>query len=410
MARKIANISIVVLICLFAVGTGAENAPKKVMSYIAVMDLKCGKGLEQDYCDALTDVVIEELVRLKKYKVVDRANRDRILEEVGFQQTGCVEGSCTVDAGRMLGVGKIVVGAVSKMGEAYVVRLQLINVETALVEVASRETCGKCELVDVMDTVLQATLKLFGESPAAASSWAGPSPAGPTAPTATPVGRGAIKVSSTPSGADIYLDATPMGKTPKTLTNIPAGTHQLTLVINGYTTLNKGVNITAGRTTSVSEILVRLTGSIDIKSNPSGALIYINGKYIGKTPKKIPGMPVGKHKIQLKLKNYQAHSEEVTIEANGTASVSPTLRGLPGKILVTSTPSGADVYIDGRKVGQTPYSGSLSAGSHSVRVSKSGYQSFEETVTIQPNKARTLDATLKKGPDIRGDMVLVPAG
>jgi len=166
MVRKVAIIVAVVCTCLFGVGGVAEDKPeKRVMNFIAVMNLKCEEGIKKNQCTLLTDIVIEELVKIGKYKVIDRANRDKILGEIGFQQTGCVEGSCTVEAGRILGVGKIVVGSITKLGETYFVTLQIVNVETATVELAEKTKCKNCKLDDLADTVTNTARKLMGEKP-----------------------------------------------------------------------------------------------------------------------------------------------------------------------------------------------------------------------------------------------------
>jgi len=164
--RTILSVFSVIVICLIAVGSGAEDQPeKRVMNYIAVMDLKCTEEIGKDNCVLLTNIVVEELVRSKKYTVIDRANREKILGEVGFQQTGCVEGGCMVEAGRILGVGKIVVGSVNKLGETYFVTLQIVNVETAAVEIAEKSKCQNCKLDSLADTVANAARKLMGLEP-----------------------------------------------------------------------------------------------------------------------------------------------------------------------------------------------------------------------------------------------------
>ena len=166
MRRKLIVSILIMIVCIMAAGIGAEDQPeKRVMNYLAVMDLNCGKVVSKDNCAVLTDIVIDELVKLKQYTVIDRANRDKILSETGFQMTGCVDDSCTIEAGRILGVGKIVVGKVSKLGQTYIVGLQLLNVETAAVEHSSRDRCKKCELDNLIDTTMNAARKLMGEKP-----------------------------------------------------------------------------------------------------------------------------------------------------------------------------------------------------------------------------------------------------
>jgi len=179
--KKILVSMVVLGVCLFAIGSGAEDKPKKVMNFLAVMDLKCDRSINKDQCGALTDVVIDELVKTKKYTVIDRANRDKILGEAGFQQTGCVDERCTIEAGRILGVGKIVVGKITKLGETYLVVLQLLNVETAAVETSAKETCKKCKIDDLIGTVTNAARKLMGQAPMPAT----PTTSSPPNPTPT---------------------------------------------------------------------------------------------------------------------------------------------------------------------------------------------------------------------------------
>jgi len=155
--------AIVLAQCLVGVTFSADEQPKRVMNFLAVMDLKCGKEIAKEQCSALTDVLIDEMVKMKKYTVIDRANRDKILSEAGFQQTGCVDESCTIEMGRQLGVGKIIVGSVTMMGETYLVNLQLLNVETAAVETSARETCEKCKIDNLIATTASTVRRLMGE-------------------------------------------------------------------------------------------------------------------------------------------------------------------------------------------------------------------------------------------------------
>jgi len=174
---------LVVLFCLLLlpaiIQVGADEQPeKRVMNFLAVMDLNCGATVNKENCVGLTNVVIDELVKIGKYTVIDRANRDKILGEAKFQITGCVADSCTIEAGRILGVGKMVVGSITKIGETYLLTLQLLNVETAAVETSARERCDKCKLEDLIDSVTNAARKIMGETTV-------PTPSGGTQPQPT---------------------------------------------------------------------------------------------------------------------------------------------------------------------------------------------------------------------------------
>ena len=163
MIRKAAISIIVFAICLLTVGSGADDQPeKRVMNFLAVMDLKCGEGIKKEQCAFLTNVVIDALVKSKKYTVIDRANRDKILGEAGFQMSACVDESCTVEAGRILGVGKIITGSVDLIDKTYFLNIQLINVETAAVEASATKLC-ECDFKELTDTIRYAARNLVAE-------------------------------------------------------------------------------------------------------------------------------------------------------------------------------------------------------------------------------------------------------
>jgi len=101
---------------------------------------------------------------------------------------------------------------------------------------------------------------------------------GPTPPTTTtttttttvPPTTGSISVSSTPTGAKIYLDNTDTGKTTNdTLTSVSAGAHTVKLVKEGYQDYTQSVTVTAGQTATVNATLTKNT--ITVTSPASGA-------------------------------------------------------------------------------------------------------------------------------------------
>jgi hypothetical protein len=49
---------------------------------------------------------------------------------------------------------------------------------------------------------------------------------------------------------------------------------------------------------------------------------------------------------------------------------------------IASTPSGADIEIDGKFVGSTPSSVSVSPGDHEVTVKKSGFAAWDKKVSV----------------------------
>jgi hypothetical protein len=65
-------------------------------------------------------------------------------------------------------------------------------------------------------------------------------------------------------------------------------------------------------------------------------------------------------------------------------------------VVIKSTPDGADITVDGKYAGNAPSTLRLTPGDHNIFVEKSGYKSWQRTVTLGPGGIITIDATLEK--------------
>lgn len=80
-------------------------------------------------------------------------------------------------------------------------------------------------------------------------------------PVSPAAGRGGLSVSSTPSGANVFLDNNFIGITPLTMNGIAAGTHLLTLREEGYQDYSATIQVNAGATSTVAAVLPAATPS-----------------------------------------------------------------------------------------------------------------------------------------------------
>lgn len=63
---------------------------------------------------------------------------------------------------------------------------------------------------------------------------------------------------------------------------------------------------------------------------------------------------------------------------------------------VKSTPDGADITVDEKYMGSTPSTLKLTAGDHKVKLDKSGFKTWERTLTLGTGATPTINATLDK--------------
>jgi hypothetical protein len=208
---------------------------------------------------------------------------------------------------------------------------------------------------------------------------------------------GSIYVASSPSEASVYLDGSPKGKTPKTIRGVSAGDHTIMFSKLGYNDYTSRRSVKVGETISINANLLQATGSIYVTSTPSGASVSLDGSPKGKTPKTITGVSVGSHTIMLSKSGYTNQIRKASVKAGETISSHTNLRGGTGSIYVTSSPSGASFSLDGSPKGTTPKTiTGVSAGSHTITLSKRGYLSCRRTISICPGKTISIHTNLGK--------------
>lgn len=83
----------------------------------------------------------------------------------------------------------------------------------------------------------------------------------PPPPPPPPATRGAINLTSKPSGAQIFLDGVEQGKTPLTISGVAYGVHDITIVKNGYYTFSRQVTVNSPNPYPVHAELVKVPSS-----------------------------------------------------------------------------------------------------------------------------------------------------
>lgn len=167
--NKIIAFSFVLMFAGVLFAAEKQKPKMKIMdNYIAVFDLETKGKVDKDVSYPLSESIRQELVKSGKYEVIDRGNMNKILGEQKFQLSGCVAGQCIVEVGQLLGVGKIIVGSISLLGQTYYSSLSVINVETGKIEEVSEDDC-KCAVDDLIKSSKRLVKKLLGEKVTEAS-------------------------------------------------------------------------------------------------------------------------------------------------------------------------------------------------------------------------------------------------
>lgn len=74
--------------------------------------------------------------------------------------------------------------------------------------------------------------------------------------------KGTLQLTSSPSGAEIYLDSQYQGTTPSTIADVEVGSHSLEYRLNGYASWKSVVTVPAGTSNYYAELTARPAGQL----------------------------------------------------------------------------------------------------------------------------------------------------
>jgi hypothetical protein len=134
-------------------------------------------------------------------------------------------------------------------------------------------------------------------------------------------GEGELVVTSRPPGARVTIDGKDRGVTPATV-RLASGAHVLEVQIAKSEPRVIPLTIQAGVQTSqyIEMQGVDATGALEIRSEPSGARVIIDGQPRGTTPATVRGLAVGAHSVVVEVGGRKA-TQTVKIEAGITAQL-----------------------------------------------------------------------------------------
>ena len=141
-------------------------------------------------------------------------------------------------------------------------------------------------------------------------------------------------------------------------------------------------------------------GNIQVTSHPSGAVVTLDGGSWQYTPATFTSVSAGaSHSLQISMSGYQPYGTSAYVTAGQTATVNAYLvPNTPypqtGSLTIVTAPKGADIYVDGNYIAESPYVvTNLAPGSHTLRLHKAGYDEYSSLVTIVSGQQTPLSYT-----------------
>lgn len=191
---------------------------------------------------------------------------------------------------------------------------------------------------------------------------------------------GALRIVTDPPGADVWVDGTRRGVAPVTVRGLELGKHLVAGQKDGRLKAEQSVFVQAGQLVAVKLTLPEPPlnpgrGGLRVTSNRPSALVFVDGRFVGKTPLLRHDVVAGPHVIAVRLEGYAQHIQTVKVDAGAVAGVEAQLEAAASQASTqptsqaTSAPVGED--LDVRMM--TPRAASLVAPTYVVGEFSAGF-------------------------------------
>ena len=176
---------------------------------------------------------------------------------------------------------------------------------------------------------------------------------------------------------------------------LPYGTHTYKVEAGGYISKSGSFVVSSGDMTPVSVSLLSAMASVSITCPTPAVSLYVDKKAVGNSPWS-GSLKEGMHLVEVRKSGYRSQQKTIQLAQQQKLDVTfGELVAIQGNLSVNYKPFGADVYVDGKKLGQSPrvFNGLL-VGNHQVEVRKDGYATDRKTISISEGQTASITGTL----------------
>lgn len=211
---------------------------------------------------------------------------------------------------------------------------------------------------------------------------------------------GSVMVTSTPSGALVFLNEKQVGQTPLTLDRIASGSHSLRLQAPQYAVERRNVSVADGQTANVAVTLAARFAEITVQA-PQGAVVTVDGDRKGSGTLSWR-QSEGLCDIVVSMAGHRDARRQLEVVAGRAQTVQLTPQPIYGSASVDSDLMDAEIWIDGKQYGVTPnVVERLLVGSHTLVLKKSGYADLQQQFSVEEGKEASLLVKLPAGRSVQ---------
>ena len=176
---------------------------------------------------------------------------------------------------------------------------------------------------------------------------------------------------------------------------LPYGNHTYKVEAGGYISKSGSFSVSSGDMAPISVSLVSALATVSVTCPTPAVSLYVDKKSVGNAPWS-GNLKEGMHLVEVKKNGYRSQQKTIQLSQQQKLDVAfGELIAIQGNLSVNYKPFGADVYVDDKKLGQSPrvFNGLL-VGNHQVEVRKDGYATDKKSVTISEGQTMSISGTL----------------
>ncbi len=311
-----------------------EEKKQRSNTLVAVLDIE-SKVLPDSMKKAFSDLFRSSLGEVGGFDLASSADVDKMNPDAIQEATGCTRDECATIIGEQLGVDRVISTSLFKLtGDKFMLTSKVMDIlDGSILKTSIVKYHGQIE--DIDEPLEQLASKLAGRSFTGGATES--------------IKSGQLLIKSTPPGASITLNGRKLRETtPVLLKKIPAGEHKL-LLLKDNSGKDHSFELDPGEIKKLDLKLEKAYSIITFESDPFDASIYVNDRYLGKTPYK-GRVAAGKHQIRFEMAEHSPHTITLNVLPFIPDSISTRLKP-ETRLTLEIEPADASLLVDGKSVG-----------------------------------------------------------
>lgn len=218
-----------------------------------------------------------------------------------------------------------------------------------------------------------------------------------------------VTLNTNPEGATLYVNDNAVGTTPVAM-DLLLGTYDLRLEMEDREPQRFSIRVPANQTVELpTRALDWKHGRLFLSTDPPGAWVKVDDEVLGQTPGTF-SLPSKKPvQVSVSLIDHEEETLDLQLQPEEATERRLELKPFMGSLSLKTSPTKAEVYLDGRIQGLTPLTLELPVKDHTLELRKAGYLAQTHTLRPLANKTANYAFTLvgeNRGAPLTDDQIV----